>query len=143
MSIGPELQYFFLQPSSRQSAFARNEYHEAEALLGRFLDGGIERAKNRPQLLEAMVDYAESLFGQDQHETAYVALFAARTQVTRNSMPPPEVWRKTLETWLQRAHDLGRPDLVASLEAEIQAIPATANRGITILEKFRISPPAE
>jgi hypothetical protein len=85
---------------------------------------------------------AESLFGQVNYEAAFASLQEARSIVADFALPPDAAWRKTLETWLQRARELGKADVVASLEADLQAMPAAVEQRITILEKFRIHPPA-
>ena len=97
---------------------------------------------HRPGLVDSTLDFAESLFGQAKHDDAFASLHEARSIVADFALPSDAAWRKTLETWLQRARELGKADLVASLEADLQAMPAAAEQRITILKKFRIHPQA-
>jgi tetratricopeptide (TPR) repeat protein len=120
-----------------------NEHFQAEQLLRKYQDQ--ERRKgtlHRPDLLDGTLDLAEALFGQAKHDVAFASLQEARSIVADFALPADAAWRKTLETWLQRARELGKPEVVASLEADLQRMPATANQAVTILEKFRIHPQA-
>jgi tetratricopeptide (TPR) repeat protein len=122
----------------------RQEFSEAEQLVRKYLDQ--ERKKgslHRPELLDHTLELAESLFGQGDHEAAFASVREACSIVGEFALPLDAAWRKTLETWLRRARELGKAEVSASLEAEIQKIPATSNQAVTILEKFRIHPRAE
>ena len=55
-------------------------------------------------------------------------------------LPPEPDWRKALEGWRQRAQELGRTDVVASLDADLQKMPATLETAITISDRLRIRP---
>jgi hypothetical protein len=83
---------------------------------------------------------AEALFGQSKLDDAFAALQEARSIVADFALPGDAAWRKTLETWLQRARELGKAEVAASLDAELQKMPAAAEQRVTILEKFRIRP---
>lgn len=122
---------------------ARREFVEAERILcntiGQWANLG---TSHRPENIDNCLDLAEALFGQLKHDAAFASLQEARSIVADFAMPADAAWCKTLETWLQRAREPGKADEVASLEAELQKIPVTANHVITILEKFRIHPQA-
>jgi tetratricopeptide (TPR) repeat protein len=123
---------------------ARGNHAAAEQVLHPFLE--LQRSMgttHRPDLLPHALALAESLFGQGKHDEAFAAFQDARGIVADFALPADAAWQKTLQTWLQRAKDLGRTDLAASLEAELQKIPANVNQAITILEKLRIQAPAE
>lgn len=124
-------------------ALSHGQHAEAE----RFLRDSLKMAQkmgtmHRPELLEININLSEALFGQAKHDDAFASLQEARSIVTDFALPPDAAWKKTLETWLERARELGKAGLAASLDAELQHIPATANQAITILEKFRIHPHA-
>jgi tetratricopeptide (TPR) repeat protein len=108
-------------------------HFENERQLGTF---------HRPELLEVTLDLAEALFGQSKHADAFASFEEARAIVADFALPADHAWRKALATWLQRAKDLGRTELAASLEKELAQVSATPLQAITILEKFRIQPPA-
>jgi tetratricopeptide (TPR) repeat protein len=119
----------------------RLEFSQAEKLLRRYTD--LQRKKgslHRPELRNNTLDLAESLFGQGKHEDAFAALQEARAIVKDFELPPEPVWRKALEAWRQRAQEVGRTDAVASLEAELQKMPATLDTAITISDRLRIRP---
>jgi hypothetical protein len=97
---------------------------------------------NRPLLLDTRIDLAEALFGQAKHDEAFASFAEARSIVADFALPADHAWRKALATWLQRAKDLGRTELAAALEKELAQVSATPMQAITILEKFRIQPPA-
>ena len=97
---------------------------------------------HRPEILHPTLDLAEAYYGQAKHEAAFETLREARSIVADFALPPDAAWRKTLETWLQRARDLGKADEVASLETDLQEMAGMSFHGITILEKFRIHPQA-
>jgi tetratricopeptide (TPR) repeat protein len=119
----------------------RLEYSQAEELLRKFSD--LERKKgplHRPELRNHTLDLAESLFGLGKHHDAFAALEEARAIVADFELPPEPIWRKALESWRQRAQALGRTDAVASLDAELQKMPATLEHGITVSDRLRIRP---
>ncbi len=80
----------------------------------------------------------KALFGQAKHDEAFVAFQEARSIVADFALPPDDAWRNALTTWLQRAKDLGRTELVAPLESELAQASGAPNQAITILEKLRI-----
>jgi tetratricopeptide (TPR) repeat protein len=121
----------------------RAEFPEAEQLLRKYLDQ--ERKKgslHRPDLLVHTLEFAESMFGQGKHEAAIATLMEACSIAADFELPADAAWRKTLETWLQRARELGKADVVAALNTEIQRVLSTSNQDVTILEKFRVPPRA-
>jgi tetratricopeptide (TPR) repeat protein len=122
---------------------ARREYFQAEQILRKTI-GEWEKlgTSHRPENLDLTLDLAEALFGQANHDIAFASLQEARSIVADFALPPDAAWRKTLEAWLQRARELGKADVAASLETELTKIPVTANQAVTILEKFRIHPQA-
>jgi tetratricopeptide (TPR) repeat protein len=133
----------FLSSIKTKVFLARKDFDLAEQQIRIFL--AIEwkaRPLHHPNLLEPTLDLTEALFGQGKHEDAFASLQEARSIVADFALPPDAAWRKTLETWLRRARELGKADVAASLEAELQAMPAMANQAITILEKFRLPPQA-
>jgi tetratricopeptide (TPR) repeat protein len=120
----------------------RKQFHDAEKLLNPVMDRWMRSSRPPPVFLDFLLDYAESLFGQDLHENAFTAFQLARRIASSYRMAQDLAWRKTLETWLKRARDLEKHELAASLEAELQRMPA-ANQAITILDKLRIRPQTE
>jgi len=122
---------------------AQKEFHQAEGIL---LKDRVYWKKlgttQRPETLHPTLDLAEAYYGQAKHEAAFETLREARSIVADFALPPDAAWRKTLETWLQRARELGKADEVASLEADLREMAGTAIHAITILEKFRIHPQA-
>ena len=119
------------------------QYKEAEQTLLRFFESMRKVGTlHRPGLEGWKLDLAESLFGQAKHDDAFASLQEARSIVADFALPADAAWRKTLEKWLQRTRELGRAEVAASLEAELQAMPAMANQAITILERFRLHPQA-
>ncbi len=122
---------------------ARQDYAGVEQMLRLHLDLFSQMGTtHRPELSPQTLALAESLFGQAKHDDAFAALQDARSIVADFTLPADDNWCKTLMTWLQRAKDLGRAELAASLEFELAQVSATPNQAITILEKFRIQPPA-
>jgi hypothetical protein len=64
----------------------------------------------------------------------------ARSIVADFHLPLDAYWQQTLKTWLPRLRDLGKADLAAQLDAELQQTPASASHAVTILDKLRIQP---
>jgi tetratricopeptide (TPR) repeat protein len=119
----------------------RQEFAEAEQVLRKYQDEQRKQGTlHRPELLQPTLEFAESLYGQGKHDDTFASLQEARTIVADFALPPDAAWRKVLETWLRRARELGKPEVAASLEADLLRMPATANQAVTILEKFRIHP---
>ncbi len=58
---------------------------------------------HRPELRDHMLELAESLFGQDKHDEAFAAVAEARTIVADFTLPADATWRRTLQSWAQRA----------------------------------------
>jgi tetratricopeptide (TPR) repeat protein len=128
---------------SAQIDLARHDFVGAERTLRGHLDAQQTMAPlHRPNLLPHTVLLAEALFGQAKHDDAIASFEEARSIVADFALPADDAWRKTLATWLQRAKDLGETELAESLEKELAQAAATPNQAITILEKFRIQPPA-
>lgn len=120
-------------------SLARQQFSQAEELLRRRLDLWWPNTTRRhPALFDPTLDLAEAQFGQAKHADAFVSLQEARSIAADFALPPDSAWKETLQTWLQRARDLGNTDLAASLDAELQKIPEPVDRAITILEKFRV-----
>jgi tetratricopeptide (TPR) repeat protein len=133
----PELRSFLRARAS--ICMARGEYEKAERLARKALAGpDVIGPLHRPESVPYYLDVAESIHGQGRADEAFLTFQKARSIFADFALPPDAAWRKSLETWLQRARQLGKADVAASLEAELQAIPATANQAITILEKFRV-----
>jgi tetratricopeptide (TPR) repeat protein len=117
----------------------RGEFAEAERLLRKYQENIRKTGTlHRPEMLKATLEFAECLFGQSKHDEAFAALQEAQSLVAEFALPTDAAWKKTLVTWLQRARDLGKADVVASLEVELQRIPPASEQSIAILEKFRI-----
>jgi tetratricopeptide (TPR) repeat protein len=122
---------------------ARKDYLGAEHILRDHLDmQGRVGTRHRQDLLPHTLALADALFGQAKHDDAFASFEEARSIVADFALPADNAWRKALATWLQRAKDLGRTELAASLEKELAQVSATPIQAITILEKFRIQPPA-
>jgi tetratricopeptide (TPR) repeat protein len=122
---------------------SRGDFEHAERFLRRELEcKDVVGTRHRPEFFWSHVLIADAIFGQSKHDEAFASLQEARSIVADFTLPPDAAWRKSLEAWLQRARELGKADEVASLEAELLKMPATANQAITILEKFRIHPQA-
>ncbi|MBI1830412.1 MAG: hypothetical protein HYR84_03065 [Planctomycetes bacterium] len=116
----------------------QQEYAQAEKLTRQFQD--LERKKgtlHRPELLKMTLDFAECLFGQGKHEEAWSAFQEARSIVADFGLPTDRVWRSALETWLRRARELGKTEVAALMENELQRAPANVDGQIMILEKLR------
>jgi tetratricopeptide (TPR) repeat protein len=119
---------------------ARNEFAQAEPLLRQSRElVGKTKTLHCPENLEPTLDLAEAQFGQAKHSDAFATLQDARSIVADFALPPDAIWKKSLETWLQRARDVGKMDIATTLQAELATIPAAANQAFTVLEKFRIS----
>lgn len=117
----------------------RQEFAEAERLLRRYQE--TERKKgtlHRPDLLKATLDLAEALFGQGKHDDAVAALQEARSIVADYALPADDAWRRTLESWRDRARELGKANLAESLAADLHKMPAPTPQAIAILDKLRI-----
>lgn len=121
----------------------RLEYAEAEKSLRLFQKNQTMLGNlHRPGLLETTLDLADALFHQSKNDDAFASFEEARAIVADFALPADGAWRKALATWLQRAKDLGRTELAASLEQELAKASATPVQAITILDKFRIRPRA-
>lgn len=121
----------------------RGEYAQAELLLKDMLTRELlVGAVSRLKLFDPMLDFAELRFQQGQLVDAWLNFDMAHQMLKAHGLFRDSNWLEVVRKWLQRARDLGKTDLAASLEAELQQIPATANQAITILEKFRIHPQA-
>lgn len=117
----------------------RQEYNQAEQVLGKYLKQERKKGlRDRPEFLDPKLDLAEAFFGQTKHDDAFASMQEARSIVADFALPPDAAWRKSLETWLQRAREIGKADVAASLDAELQVMPAAVEQRVTILEKFRI-----
>jgi tetratricopeptide (TPR) repeat protein len=122
---------------------ARKDYLGAERIVRDHLDmQGRVGTTHRQDLLPHTLALADALFGQAKHDDAFASLAEARLIVADFALPADDAWRKTLGSWLQRAKDLARTELAALLEKELAQVSATPMQAITILEKFRIQPPA-
>jgi tetratricopeptide (TPR) repeat protein len=139
----PDLQSAGLLWAKANVHLFRGEFAQAEGVLRTEMESWKKSGTpHRPDALQTSLDLAEALFGQPKHDEAFATLHEARSIVADFALLPDAAWKKSLETWLQRARELGKADIAASLEAELQKMPATVNHGITILEKFRIHPQA-
>jgi tetratricopeptide (TPR) repeat protein len=115
------------------------EFALAEQLLRKYQNEVLKKGiLRRPDLLDHTLDLAEALFGQRKHDDAFASLQEARSIVADFAMPADDAWRKALATWHQRATELGRTKLAASLDMELAQAMATPNPAITILDKFRV-----
>lgn len=115
----------------------KREYAEAEALLRKHQAEELKKGPlHRPELESQWMELAESLYGQGKHTDAIAALEKARRIVADFKMPRDRRWKRSLEAWLSRVD----PDLRATLDSEIAAIPEANEQAITILEKFRVHP---
>ncbi len=124
-------------------SLARGDFQHAEQMARRFLGAAdLAGARRRPLFFWAHLSLADSLFGQAKHDDAFASFEEARAIVADFALPADDAWRKALATWLQRAKELGRSELAASIEKELAQVSATPMQAITILEKFRIQPPA-
>jgi tetratricopeptide (TPR) repeat protein len=122
-------------------ALVRLEFAQAERLLRQCFDLELKKgALHRPDLRDETLDLAESLFGQGKHDEAFAALEKARAIHAGFAMPSANDWRKALASWLQRARDLHRPDVVALLEEDLQKAVAV-EQGIMISPRLRIRRP--
>jgi hypothetical protein len=89
-------------------------------------------------LCDLTEDLAESQFGQGKHEEAFATFEEARKIVSDFALPHDKEWRTALARWLQRARDLDRPAMAASLEAEVQQKATSADGRVMILDTFRV-----
>ena len=118
---------------------ARREYARAEEPLRKTRDAEqILGVPPLPESLEPRLDLAESLFGQAKHDEAFAVVQEARAIVADFAIPRDPDWRRTLATWLQRAKDLDKAELAASLQMELDNAAVAPVQAITILEKFRL-----
>jgi tetratricopeptide (TPR) repeat protein len=130
----------FLRASAK-ILLAKQDFDQAEQSLRKYFEHQSKTGMvHRREVLAPTLDLAEALFGQAKHDDAFASLQEARSIVADFALPSDAAWRKTLETWLQRAREQGRVDVAASLDAELRAMPAMANQAITILAKFRLHP---
>jgi hypothetical protein len=119
----------------------RAEFAQAEALLRRYMDG--ERTKGtllRPDLLKQRVELTEAIFGQGKVDDAIATFEEARQIVADFKLPCDRDWQRTVETWIKRARDVGKLELAAALEGDMQNTPAPREQRITILDKLRVRP---
>jgi tetratricopeptide (TPR) repeat protein len=119
----------------------RRDFAEAEALGRRYLD--LERKKgtlHRPELRNHLLDLAESLYGQGKLDDAFHTVEEARSITADYALPANRAWRRVLETWRQRAHELKRPDAVASFDAELHALAVKPEQGIMVSDRLRVHP---
>jgi len=115
------------------------EFPQAEQLLRRFF--GVEGKKgsvHRPDLRDHTMDLAESLFGERKYDEAFSTLQEARAIVADFALPLGTSWQRALARWVLRAKELGRTDLLASLENDLQQILPESERRITISTRLRV-----
>jgi tetratricopeptide (TPR) repeat protein len=121
-------------------ALSRQQYAEADEALRKFRASEEKKGPlQRPELYKTALELAEARFGLGKREDAFAALAEARAIVADFKLPADSVWRRSMQTWAQRAQALGKADVLASLEAELQMMPASP-QAITILDKFRAQP---
>jgi len=65
----------------------------------------------------------------------------ARAIAADFALPADEAWRKALADWLKRVREIGKADVAASLQADLQALPMKMEQRVTILDKFRLQAP--
>jgi tetratricopeptide (TPR) repeat protein len=117
----------------------RRDFPTAELLLRKSLEYSDRvNASFHPGNLDIYLDLAEAQFGQAKHDDAFASLQEARDIVAEFALPADDTWRKALATWRQRAGELGRADLAASLDAELALATEMSEPGIKILERFRV-----
>jgi hypothetical protein len=105
------------------------------------MDG--ERTKGtllRPDLLKQRVELTEAIFGQGKVDDAIATFEEARQIVADFKLPCDRDWQRTVETWIKRARDVGKLELAAALEGDMQNTPAPREQRITILDKLRVRP---
>jgi hypothetical protein len=83
------------------------------------------------------LELADCLYMQAKHEEALTAWQEARAIAADFKLPTDAAWRKTLQTWLPRARELGNAELAASIETELTALPPDLDQRVTILDKIR------
>jgi len=119
----------------------RQEFAQAEELMRRYQAEERKRGTlHRPELVKQTLEFAEALFGQGKHDDAFAAFEEARKIVADFGLPFDADWQQKLQPWLRRARELGKLDVVASLESELQKAPAALEHGVTILDKLRVKP---
>ncbi len=120
-------------------ALAFQEWEAADEHSGKHLAQARKSGPlHRPELLDSILDAAECKLALDDQEEAMNLLAEARSIVVDFALPTDAQWVKSLETWLQRAKDLGRNEVAQSLAAELAQAAAKPCQAITILEKFRV-----
>jgi tetratricopeptide (TPR) repeat protein len=123
-------------------ALAKGESAEAEQLLRKHLGlAGKWSSTHRPDLIEQVLELAESLFGLTNYDEAFSVLEEARAIARDFALPATTAWRKVLREWLHRAERLGRTDAVASLEAAVHEAESLPEQAITVSPKLRVQPP--
>jgi tetratricopeptide (TPR) repeat protein len=115
------------------------EFTEAEQVVRKVLDlEGKTGSVHRPSLQDLTLDLAESLCGQGKYDEAFAALREARAIVADFTLRVGKRWHKALTCWSNRAKDLGRTDVLGSLQAELQQLRNATEQGITINTRLRV-----
>ena len=92
---------------------------------------------HRPDLIDQVLELAESLFGQGKHDEAFNSLQEAQAITSDFGLPATAAWRKALAIWLQRAQQLGRTAEILRLETDLHKMSETPEQAITISTRLR------
>jgi len=121
----------------------RHELPQAEELLRKHQAEEKKKGTlHRPEMLKPVLDFAEVLFGQGKPDEAIAALNEARAIVADFKLPADAAWRRSLELWRRRAHEMKRPELAESLGTDIDRLVTAPSNAITILDRFKTPPQA-
>jgi tetratricopeptide (TPR) repeat protein len=116
----------------------RMQFDEAETLARKYQEAEKKRGVlHRPEMLPAMLDFAEALHGNHKPKEAFDAFVEARSIVIDFDMPADASWGKTLERWLKLARESNQAELADMLEKDLAKIATMPSKAITILDKFK------